>query len=247
MDELREHPQIAELMDTLEQNGMHKEKAEVESLVDYIGDMEKTLTEMLGEMQAMRQEINLIHNNSVRAKCQNLVEKTEGKIKQGLALVAKVKDNLIQSAKNAVKAFKEKGREAFRSAVIAMKVPETMDMLGKAFGKLSKEVEQDVVQVNAMHSELSSAKGHLKNIGRLLIWREAKDAEQQMKTDKETVSRFGKLLDKIGKGFGNLSQKAMDKADAIRVTHVKESVRNELDTLKGLKNDPVKTDPFRER
>lgn len=60
MDDLREHPQIAELMETLEQNDMHKEKAEVESLLDYIGDMEKTLTEMLGEMQAMRQEINLI-------------------------------------------------------------------------------------------------------------------------------------------------------------------------------------------
>ena len=246
MDELREHPQIAELMDTLEQNGMHKEKVEVKSLVDYIGDMEKTLTEMLGEMQAMRQEINLIHNNSVRAKCQNLVEKTEGKIKQGLALVAKVKDNLIQSAKNAVKAFKEKGREAFRSAVIAMKVPETMDMLGKAFGKLSKEVEQDAVRVEEMKSELSSAKRHLKNVGSLLVFRTKRETEE-ISADKGTVSRFSKFLEKLSNGFGSLSQKAMDKADAIRVTHVKESVRNELDTLKGLKNGPVKTDPFWER
>ena len=64
MDGLREHPQVAELIDTLDKNDMHKEKAEVESLVDYIGDMEKTLTEMLKEMQEMRQEINLIHNNT---------------------------------------------------------------------------------------------------------------------------------------------------------------------------------------
>ena len=98
MDELKEHPQVAELIDTLDKNEMHKEKAEVESLVDYIGDMEKTLTEMLKEMQEMRQEINLIHNNTLRVKCQNLVEKTEGKIKQGFALLGKVKDNVIQSA-----------------------------------------------------------------------------------------------------------------------------------------------------
>lgn len=66
---MREHPQVAELIDTLDKNDMHKEKAEVESLVDYIGDMEKTLTEMLKEMQEMRQEINLIHNNTLRVKC----------------------------------------------------------------------------------------------------------------------------------------------------------------------------------
>ena len=122
MDELREHPQVAELIDTLDKNDMHKEKAEVESLVDYIGDMEKTLTEMLKEMQEMRQEINLIHNNTLRVKCQNLVEKTEGKIKQGFALLVKVKDNVIQSAKNALKAFKERGKEALRSAVKAANV-----------------------------------------------------------------------------------------------------------------------------
>ena len=210
MDELREHPQVAKLIDTLDKNDMHKEKAEVESLVDYIGDMEKTLTEMLKEMQDMRQEITLIHNNSLRVKCQNLVQKTEGKIKQGLALVVRVKDNFIQSAKNALTVFKEKGKEAFRNAVKAMKVPETLDKLGKVFGKLSKEVEQDVAQVNSMQSELNSAKGHLKNIGRLLIGREAKETEQA-KSDKGVLSRFGKFLDKIGKGFGSLSQRRWTK------------------------------------
>ena len=131
MDELREHPQVAELIDTLDKNDMHKEKAEVDSLVDYIGGMEKTLTEMLKEMQEMRQEINLIHNNSLRVKCQNLVEKTEGKIKQGFVLLGKVKDNVIQSAKNALKAFKERGKEALRSAVKAMKIPETLDSIDR--------------------------------------------------------------------------------------------------------------------
>ena len=56
-----------------------------------------------------------------------------------------------------------------------------------------------------------------------------------------------KLLEKIGKGFGTLSQKAMDKADKIRVTNVKESVKNELDTLKNLYQGRSVSDPSRER
>ena len=57
MDQLKEHPQIVELLDTLDKNGLMKEKNEVQSLVSYIGGMEETLTGMLGELQDMRREI----------------------------------------------------------------------------------------------------------------------------------------------------------------------------------------------
>lgn len=40
MDQLKEHPQIVELLDTLDKNGLMKEKSEVQSLVSYIGGME---------------------------------------------------------------------------------------------------------------------------------------------------------------------------------------------------------------
>lgn len=40
MDELRNNSQIIRLLETLEENGMHKEKGEVSALVSYIGDME---------------------------------------------------------------------------------------------------------------------------------------------------------------------------------------------------------------
>lgn len=41
MNELRENKEINELLETLEENGMFKEKNEVSALVDYIGEMEK--------------------------------------------------------------------------------------------------------------------------------------------------------------------------------------------------------------
>ena len=246
MDSLDKHPQIAELMDTLEENHMHKEREEVQSLVDYIGDMETTLSEMLKEMQGMRHEINLIHNNSLKAKCQNLVQRTEDKINQAVSVVTRVKNNLIQSASNAVKAYKEKGREAFRKAVKAMKLPETLDRLAGFFYKLSKETDQSISQLNEMQSELNSAKGHFKNVGRLLIGRSTTEAEQ-VKSDKGVLSRFGKLLSKMSAGFDRLSQKAMDASDKIRVSHVKESVRTELDSLKSIDKGRSRSDPLRER
>ena len=145
MDNLKEHPQIVELLDTLDKNGLMKEKNEVKSLINYIGDMEETLTGMLGELQDMRREINLIHNNTLRNKCHTLVEKTEGKIRQGFSAVKKMKDNLIQSAGNAVRAFREKGRDALAESVRAMKIPEALDKLSSMFGRMSREMAQDII------------------------------------------------------------------------------------------------------
>ena len=231
MENLEEHPQIAELLETLDQNGLTKEKSEVQSLVSYIGDMEKTLTGMLGELQDMRKEINLIHNSTLRSKCQNLVQKTEGKIQQGFSTVKKVKDNLIASAQNALRSFREKGKDALAESVRAMKIPEDFDKLSSLFGRLSKDMAQDTMKLSAMQSELQGAKGHLKNMGRLFIGRAPKEAEQ-IKTDKGILSRLSRLFDKTQKGFASLEQKAMDAADKLRVTRVKVSVKENLNKYK---------------
>ena len=246
MDELKKHPEIVELLDTLDKNNLQKEKGEIISLVDYIGDMEKTLSNMLKEMQGMREEINLIHNSTLRAKCQNLAQRTEGKIKQVIAIVNKVKDNLVQNAAKAIRAFKEKGKEALFAAVRAMKIPETFDKLAGLFGKLSKDIEQDVKQIDSLRSELQSARGHLRNVGRILVGKSAKE-EESVRSDRGILAKFGKLLDKIGKGFHGFSQRALDTADKLRETRVKESVKKKLDTLKGLSSGKVKDIPERDR
>lgn len=231
MDSLNEHPQITELLDTLDKNGLTKEKTEVQSLVRYIGNMEETLTEMLGELQDMRCEINQIHNSSLRTKCQTLVQKTDDRIRQGFSAVKKVKDNLIASAGNALRSFREKGRDALAESVRAMKIPEAFDKLSSLFGKLSKDMAQDTMKLSAMHSELQSAKGHLKNMGLLFVGKSAKEAEHT-KTDKGVLSRLSRFFDRAQKGFASLEQKAMDAADKLRVARVKVSVKESLNKYK---------------
>ena len=177
MDELRNNPQIIELLETLEENGMQKEKGEVSALVSYIGDMEHTLSAMLAEMQEMRKEVNMIHNSSIKAKCENLIHTADSKIRQGIETVSKAKNNLIASAANAVKVFKEKGKEAFKNAINAMKIPETLDKLGKVFHSFAVSMNESVQNVQNARMELGGAKKHLINAGRLFFGKGAKEQE----------------------------------------------------------------------
>ena len=152
MDELRNNPQIIRLLETLEENGMHKEKGEVSALVSYIGDMEHTLSAMLAEMQEMRKEVNMIHNSSVKAKCEKLIHTADSKIRQGIETVSKAKNNLIASAANAVKVFKEKGKEAFKNSINAMKISDTLDKLGKVLYRIHKHKRINTVERTVLPS-----------------------------------------------------------------------------------------------
>ena len=241
MENLNEHPQIAELLDTLAQNGLTKEKNEVQSLVNYIGSMEETLTGMLGELQDMRREINLIHNSTLRSKCQNLVQKTDDKIRHGFSAVKQMKDNLIKSAGNAMRAFRERGKDALAQSVRAMKIPEALDKLSSLFHRLSKDMSQDTMKLSSMNAELQSAKRHFKNMGLLLVGRSAKEAEHT-KADKGILSRLSRLFDKVQNGFSSLEQKAMDVADKLRVNRVKVSVKENLNRYKAVAKNEGQAD-----
>lgn len=121
--------------------------------------------------------------------------KNGGQNPSGIFRSQKMKDNLIQSAGNAVRAFRERGRDALAESVRAMKIPEALDKLSAMFGRMSKEMAQDTKKLSAMQAELQGAKGHLKNMGLLFMGKAVKEAEHS-KTDKGVLSRLSRLFEK---------------------------------------------------
>ena len=242
MSDFRDNQQITELLDALEKNGMPKERQDVLSLVDYISDMEDTLTGMLEEMQGMKEEIGKIHNSTLRAKCQSLVEKTEGFIHKCFEAIGKMKDNLVQGAKSALEALRNFGVEAFKKVVHAMKIPEALDNLAGLFSRMSENVRDNAQQLKTMQSELNVGRAHIKNAGRLFTGRLMRDPDN-VRTDKGILAGLGRLFEKMGKTYDSLAQKAMDGADKLRTSKVRESVRSELGKLTAIHGGRTKSQP----
>ena len=76
---LNVHPQILDLYEVLEQNGLHKQKEEVQSLVEYIENMEYNLSVMMSAIHEMHTEVNRLHDKGIRAQCAKIVSKVEDK------------------------------------------------------------------------------------------------------------------------------------------------------------------------
>lgn len=120
---LRDHPQIIDLISVLEQSGLQKQKEEVQALVGYIDGMEEKLSQMMDEMKEMRLEVGKLHDKGIRARCSQLADTVEGKVRQTKVMVSTAKENLISSAKQMVQTFREKGRSALCHAAQALHNP----------------------------------------------------------------------------------------------------------------------------
>ena len=241
MNDLKNNPQVADLLEKLEQNGMQKEKGEVFALVSYITDIEYTLSVMLSEMQEMRKEVDKIHNSSIKTKCENLIHAADCKIQQGIETINKVKSNLTVSAANAVKVFKEKGREGFKNTVNAMKIPETLDKLGSVFHGFAVSMDESVKNIQNARMELGGAKKHLINAGLLFFGKAAKE-KKNVNQDKGVFAKLQNLFVKMSGGFSALEKKSLNLADKLRYNRIRDSVKADLDFFNGkttTKNTPT--------
>lgn len=243
---LREYPQIIELLSILEQNGLRKEKDEVQSLVIYIGDMEDKLAQMMGELREMRGEVKQIHDSGLHAKCTRLLDSVQSKIEQTKETVQTVKQNFVRAAGNAVRVFKEKGRTALLQAVNAMKIPAVLVHLKNGSHIAAQSMQEAAGKVDATREQLHEVGSHLKNAGRALLGRPAKQLEK-LEADKGVLAKLRNFFEGTQKAFFRMEKGADSLSEKLRNDKAPEekkpSVKSELKALKTehavMKNAPV--------
>lgn len=233
MNDLKNNPDIAELLEILDRNGLFKEKQEVNELVDYIGGMEDKLSDMMTELTEMRKEVRQIHDNTLRAKTQKLIENTSLKVSQAANMVKKTKENFIAGAKNAIEAFKIHGKDGLIKAIEAMQIPKVIGVLQNCFARLSEHNERNASKMEAFRSELGEAGTHIKNAGRALFGRTAKESKAK-DADKGILAKFRKLFQGMSKGFADMEKKSKSMIE--RLQGAKASVKYDIAKLKETQN-----------
>lgn len=228
---LGNHPQIIDLYAVLEQNGLLKQKEQIQSLVDYIENADDKLTQMMGEIKDLRGEVGKLHDKTIQAKCVQLVALVEGKIQQARTMVSVAKDNLIFSAGAMLTAFKEKGRSALRRAVEAMHIPSALSHMEKGFSHAAKSVRQSAGKLDSIRGELHEMGAHAKNAGRALLGKSpqqapALDADQGVLAKlRGCFEAFGNAFTAMEKRAGRMAERASGKPSGEQKSSVKSELR----------------------
>ena len=214
---LSDIPEIKELLKVLEENVLLKEQTDVKTLVSYIEDMETKLFDMSTELKEMHGEVGKIRDSTLRARCTQLITAASEKIQQASQMVVSCKNNLIKSAKDALRAFKEKGKDALVTAVNAMKIPSALDMLKNGFHRAAESLGKSVSNLETVRNELHDVGTHLKNAGRALIGKPIKENEE-LKADKGILTKLQIFLQKTAEKFSGMEHSAEEASKSLRVS-----------------------------
>lgn len=225
---LVEEPNIMALLQTLEENRLNKEKQEVEALVKCLDSMEEQYEKILGEMQEIRKELGNMGESQTKIQLSDITGHAEKAVQEFGEQLKRMKENLIKSA---VEQCKEKGAIILRRVVAGMKIPQAIKKMENTLSKAQNSVEQQVIKTGAIRQELQSIVGHTKNVGKMLIGKEAEDVP----SDTSSVGRIEKLLlqaaNRLEK-MEQLAEKTRGKLERFITEKQKFSVKAELNQLK---------------
>ena len=237
---LAEQPNIMALLQTLEENRLNKEKQEVEALVNCLDSMEEQYGKILGEMQGIREELGKIGESQTKIQLSDITGHAEQKVQEFGEQLNKMKENLVKSAKSAMEQCKEKGATMLKKVVSGMKIPQAISKLEHALSKAQSGVEQQAIKAGAIRQELQSIGGHTKNVGKMLIGKEAKE----IPADTASIGKVEKLLLRVVKRLEKMEQsaeKTRGKLEQFMTGKQKSSVKMELNQLKKQRTETGKT------
>lgn len=232
---LMEQPEIVEIFRVLERNGLQKEQKEVEFLVQYLDGMEVQFAQVLEELREVKEQLSQIQDGGMKASVLRITEQAQGKVQEVGGQLNRVRKNLIQSAGNALQTFQEKGKDALRKFVSAMKIPSALARIQEGLHGTVESMNRQADKMKVLSGELHAAGGHIKNAGRIFRGKEQEKVEIQA-TDKGITAKIQKSflalsgrLSSMEQTTGNLRRRL---ERFVQKEEKKPSVKGELKRLK---------------
>lgn len=231
---LMENEHVKELLSIMKSNNLNAK--DLQEMFGYVSKMEKQLDTALGELAAMRQEINQMRNNPMKTALQNSVRALENAISEAIQRLDTLKQNIIDGCKNAVSAFKENGIKALSNVMSFFKVKEQLMDIRKGMNAAVQSAEKSITKIESVSSEYHQMTRHIKNIGRVMVSKEpiteakpiggiAKAAQAPHQFRKTVVSAAVKGVDRAIAKVESLQQRAEKKPSVLdNLKNLKEQV-----------------------
>ena len=110
---MEENDVLKQFMELLNQQNMREQSQDFMELFKYAAGMQLQLAVMADELQGVRQQLSQLQETQPKQVKENLmakVERIQEKITDLSVRLSAIKDHLVETAVEAVNAFKEKGR-----------------------------------------------------------------------------------------------------------------------------------------
>lgn len=190
-----EQEHLKEFFKLLSQNGQQREASEFSSLVTQLNQMEKQYTAVLSELKAVREQLESIQDNGIKATVTKSVSSAQQKVEQAKDQLGHIRTSLSDMVKQTLAAVKQHGISALNKAADFMGIKAALNDMRDNLNASISDTQKSIDRINAVGSELHALNEHGKNLGRALIGKEAAELTQRNE-DKGVLAAIAKPLKK---------------------------------------------------
>ena len=190
-----EQEHLKEFFKLLSQNGQQQEASEFSSLVTQLNQMEKQYTAVLSELKAVREQLESIQDNGIKATVTKSVSSAQQKVEQAKDQLGHIRTSLSDMVKQTLAAVKQHGISALNKAADFMGIKAALNEMRDNLNASISDTQKSIDRINAVGSELHALNEHGKNLGRALIGKEAAELTQRNE-DKGVLAAIAKPLKK---------------------------------------------------
>lgn len=249
---------IKQLMDIMGQQGMNEQSQDFLEVLNFVAGMQVQLSVMVDELQGVREQLAHMQKNQPKAVTEKLMDKVsqlQEKINSLSERMGEIKDHLIDTAKKAVTAFKEKGREEMNKVlqVGIFGVKSVLENTRERLVDIMTNYEKTANQIDSIGDELKQIGNSFANVGRLIAGKGTKEVSDEKPgvgltrvmniPVKSNIAAFRKQIDGIDKAMEKLDKvsaglhtgKEVDKGARV-------SIKEKLSQMKA-KSEQTKKEP----
>ena len=223
---MEENDVLKQFMELLNQQNMREQSQDFMELFKYAAGMQLQLAVMADELQGVRQQLSQLQENQPKQVKENLmakVERIQEKITDLSVRLSAIKDHLVETAVEAVNAFKEKGRTEM-CRVVQKGISSVKSALADYREHLTGvmlDCQKTANQIASIGDELKQIGNSVSNVGRLLagkgtrevsgekpgvsltrvINKPVKNAVENLRKDIESVDKAFEKLDRLSERF----------------------------------------------
>lgn len=212
---------LKQFMELLNSQNMGEQSQDYMALFQYTAGMQVQLAVMVDELQGVREQLAQIQSAQPKTVTESLMDKVshlQEKIVNLSDRLSVVKDHLVETAAQAVNAFKEKGK-AEMCKVLQKGISGVKSILADYRERLTDvmmDYKKTANQIDSIGDELKQIGNSVSNVGRLLAGKGTKEVSGEKpgvgltrainKPVKRAVENLQKNIDTVDKTFEKLER-----------------------------------------
>lgn len=181
---MEENDVLKQFIELLGQQNMGEQTQELMALFQYVAGMQLQLGAMVDELQGVREQLAQMQENQPKAVTEQLMDKVaylQARITSLSERLTAVKDRLVETAEQALSAFKEKGK-AEVCKVVQKGISAVKSMLENCQVQMvdvMTDFEKTANQIDSIGDELKQIGNSVSNVGRLLAGKGTKEVSDE--------------------------------------------------------------------